>query len=478
MLFHTIDFLVFFSLFLIVYAPLKRSRFAIYIIAAFSVFFYGYWDWHYLPLLLITVVMDFAIGLALERQTDQQKKKRLLIASLLVNFSILFYYKYLNFVFDLILPPAAAEHLKVKDMVLPLGISFYVFQSVSYVIDVYRGRMPAAKRFIEYLSFVTFFPHLIAGPIQRGWQLLPQIKNPDVLSPQRFSTAGYYFCKGFFYKGLGDLLSSYHDPIFNNLHTAEPGAVVVAVFSFGLQIYLDFCGYSEMAIGIARLLGVDLIRNFEEPYLSSSPQAFWRRWHISLSTWLKDYLYISLGGNREGYAKRMFNVIFVMTVCGLWHGAGIGFIIWGLLHGALIAANISLRELLDRFTIYRTVTGSWLGVGLGWLITFICVNYAWLYFRLPAYADFNAANHKILSYLSSLSWNLSSIPAMPPGLPLIFVAVLALDAIHRMTRQRLAAVSWSLSTTAALAAAAGIFFALGLLLNVGTSAQQFIYFQF
>ena len=478
MLFHTLDFLIFFSLFLCVYAPLKRSKLAIYVIAGFSVFFYGYWNWHYLPLLLITVIMDFAIGLALEKQTDQQKKKRLLIFSLLVNFGILVYYKYLNFLIEVVLPPATAEQLKIKDVVLPLGISFYVFQSVSYVIDVYRGRMPAAKRFIDYLSFVTFFPHLIAGPIQRGWQLLPQIRNPDALSPQRFSTAGYYFCKGFFYKGLGDLLSSFHDPIFNNLQAAEPGMVLVAIFSFGLQIYLDFCGYSEMAIGIARLLGVDLIRNFEEPYLSSSPQAFWRRWHISLSMWLKDYLYISLGGNREGFAKRMFNVIFVMAVCGLWHGAGVGFIIWGLLHGLLIAANISIRELFERFQLYRMITRSWIGIGLGWLITFICVNYAWLYFRLPEYADFSVANKKIASYLHTLSMHNVNVPAVPPGLPAIFLIVLILDAIHRVTRQRMASTSWTLHTTAAIAVAAGLFFALGLLLNVGTSAQQFIYFQF
>lgn len=478
MLFQTFDFFVFFSLFLFIYSPLKRTKYSIYIIAGFSVFFYAYWNWHYLFLLLVTVIMDYMVGILLENQKNKKVKRILLVVSLFVNFGILFWYKYLNFILDLVLPAELSTQYKIPDMLLPLGISFYVFQSVSYVVDVYQGRMRAVRRFVEYLSFVTFFPHLIAGPIQRGWQLLPQIINPEPVSPRRITTAVYYFCKGFFYKGLGDLISTFHNPVFDNLQSAEPGMVLIAVFSFGFQIYLDFCGYSEMAIGIARLLGVDLIRNFEEPYLSISPQEFWRRWHISLSTWLKDYVYINLGGNREGGFKQTRNIIFVMVVCGIWHGAGIGFIVWGLIHGILILATILIHKVLVRAPLFSFLKSSFFGRVIGWFLTFIFVNYAWLYFRLPEYADFSVANQKIHAFLVGSHDYMLLLKMIPVGLPFIMILVLILDFIQRKVRLIQFQEELTAPGLISIGVVSALFFGLGLLLGVGTPSQQFIYFQF
>jgi D-alanyl-lipoteichoic acid acyltransferase DltB (MBOAT superfamily) len=353
--------------------------------------------------------------------------------------------------------------------VLPLGISFYIFQSLSYIIDVYRRKQVAVAGLLDFAAFVTFFPHLIAGPIQRVQQLVPQILKPDAITVTRIGSGVFLFSVGFLRKSFADLLATFHDPVFNGLDKAAPVAVVTAVFSFGFQIYLDFAGYSEMAVGLARVLGIDLIDNFQAPYLSTSFREFWRRWHISLSMWLRDYLYISLGGSREGLARQAANLVFTMTVCGLWHGAGWNFVLWGFLHGCYLAINILFNRVIgDR--IPRVAGGV-----AGWVITFVVANYTWLYFRLPTMEAAMAANRKIGEWIAH-----PVLPRIvPPGLFLVVAAVFAMDAYQRF-RNGFVPIGLELTTFRAVryGLATGALLVAGLILNLGQPTLQFIYFQF
>lgn len=455
MLFHTPEFLLFFVVFLACYLPARGTRRATPVIAVFSSAFYASWDWRFLPLLWVTIVLDYFIGAAIAR--GRAHARTLLIASIVINLGILFYFKYWNFLIAPLMPALARP-----DLVLPLGISFYVFQSMSYVIDVYRKKVEPMTSLTSFAAFVTFFPHLVAGPIQRLQQLAPQLARPEAITAARVLSGATLFAAGFARKSGGDLLASWHDPIFAALATAEPATVVAAVFTFGLQIYLDFAGYSEMAVGIARALGIDLVDNFQAPYLSTSIQEFWRRWHISLSLWLRDYLYISIGGSRAGLARQAANLMVTMTICGLWHGAGWTFVIWGVLHGAFLAANLLLRQ--------RPLPAL-----LGWALTFGLTNYFWLFFRARTFDDAMTGNAKIVQWLLHPAW-----PAVPPGVFVIFLAVLLSDLwirrqgylvpleIPRLTTSR--AVAWGVLC--------GALFALAIVLSAGRPTEQFIYFQF
>ncbi|MCC6537173.1 MAG: MBOAT family protein [Bryobacterales bacterium] len=455
MLFHTPEFLLFFVVFLVCYLPARGTRWATPVIAVFSSAFYASWDWRFLPLLWVTIVADYFIAAAMVRAPA--RARTLLMVSIAVNLGILFYFKYWNF---LIAPLAPA--LALRDLVLPLGISFYVFQSMSYVIDVYRKKVEPMTSLLSFAAFVTFFPHLVAGPIQRLQQLAPQLARPAAITASRVLSGATLFAAGFLRKSGGDLLASWHDPVFAALAQAEPATVVAAVFTFGLQIYLDFAGYSEMAVGLARMLGVDLIDNFQAPYLSTSIQEFWRRWHISLSLWLRDYLYISLGGSRAGLARQAANLLVTMTVCGLWHGAGWTFVIWGVLHGAFLAANLWLR--------LRPLPAL-----LGWALTFGLTNYFWLYFRARTFEDAMTGNAKITTWLRHPVW-----PAAPPGIWIILLAVLLSDLWirHRGYLVPLEIPPPTLPRAVAWGLLCGVLLALAIVLSAGRPTEQFIYFQF
>jgi alginate O-acetyltransferase complex protein AlgI len=473
MLFHTAQFAAFFAIFLALYLPFRRSRWGVMVIVVFSSIFYGWWDWRFLPLLWFTIVMDYWVGHFIAR-APAHRRKRFLFLSIAANLAVLGYFKYWNLVVD----TAGAQWTWVKglspgEIVLPLGISFYTFQSMSYVIDVYRGNQKPLRSVWDFAAFVTFFPHLVAGPIQRIQQLVPQILNPDRITYSRVASGIAIFCLGLLRKALGDTLAAYHDPIFENLGPARPAAVVLAVFSFGLQIYLDFNGYSEMAIGIARVLGIDLMQNFDAPYLSTSMRDFWRRWHISLSQWLRDYLYISLGGSRLGYVRQMANLLVTMTLCGLWHGAGWNFALWGLLHGLYLAVNNTFTRLCGAWveaTPARRKAMDLVGLGL----TYAAANYAWIYFRLSSWPESWIANRKFVSWVLH-----PALPGAPQGVYAIFLIVLAMDLFTRF-RGEMFSFELPLTLPRALAygVAAGLFFTLGVLLSVGTTTRQFIYFQF
>jgi D-alanyl-lipoteichoic acid acyltransferase DltB (MBOAT superfamily) len=397
------------------------------------------------------------------------------VGSLTVNLGVLGFFKYYNFfVQSLGWAGGWSPATLALEIALPVGVSFYTFQSIAYVIDVYRGRHEPVRSLLHYAAFVCYFPQLVAGPINRIGQLMPQMIAPAPMTAERAVHGAFLFCVGFFRKAIADALAMFVDPAFTHIATAAPAEVVMAVFTFGLQIYLDFSGYVDMARGVSHALGIDLVVNFDAPYLSTSPREFWRRWHISLSQWLRDYLYISLGGNRKGLPRHMANLMITMLLGGLWHGAGVNFIIWGGLHGIYLAANTLWDRFVPLANRRRRMAGI-LRTSLGWAVTYIAVNYAWLYFRAPTFADAMAANRKILEWLLA--------PQLPPatrGFAMLVLIVAAMEWAIRLgvgpgwreNAQR------SLGGALARGALGAVFFTAGLVLLIGRPITQFIYFQF
>lgn len=475
MLFHTSDFLIFFLLFLPCFILARRYRFAPLVLLAFSQVFYGWWDWRFLILLWLTIGVDYTVGLRLSAEERVWRRKLLVGVSFAFSLSLLGFFKYWNFLVD----TAVFAHLpgagtaRINDLVLPVGISFYTFQSLAYIVDVYRGVHPPVRNLLHYAAFVCYFPQLVAGPISRVGRLLPQIIQPAPVTAERVLSGIALFSYGFFCKALGDVVGSLSNPIFGDLENAEPSAVVAAIFGFGLQIYFDFYGYTEMARGISRLLGIELMRNFRAPYLSTSFRDFWTRWHVSLSQWLRDYVYISLGGNRTRRLLRYRNLMLTMLIGGIWHGAGWNFVIWGGLHGGYLVANTALGLLRlgqgnnRALAIFRAA--------FGWAITFLGVMYAWLYFRIGTFEEAVVANKKIYEWLTSgdlLNWS------VPWGLALLAGVVLLVDLVRRDATDVVPVALSGRCRVLGFGAASAGFVAVGLILLIGRPSQQFIYFQF
>ena len=384
MSFVSISFVLFFAGVLLGLAimPTPRARLAFLLVA--NVVFYGFGTPWFLLVLLVPSLVDYACAIRMEDSADAETRKRWLVISVITNLGILFYFKYANFLIDSV---AALLHVQTVplDVVLPVGISFFTFKTMSYTIDVYRGRLTACRSLWRYAMFVSFFPELVAGPIVRASIFLPQMERPIRLEWHRFASGLRIIFVGVTKKLLiADRLSSYVDVVFANPAPYSPSAVAAAVIAYAIQIYCDFSGYSDMAVGIARIIGFDLPMNFDMPYLSRSITEFWRRWHITLSQWLRDYLYIPLGGNRKGRLRTYVNLIITMLLGGLWHGASWTFVVWGLLHGIGLAGH----KLWMEFRVRRGWSAS---TGLlpsiaGWIATnaFVCV--CWVFFRSQDFA--------------------------------------------------------------------------------------------
>jgi len=478
MLFHTPTFLAFFLLFLACYLPLRKREAGVWVIILFSNIFYGWWNWKFLWLLWATILVDYTLGRLLGKVQSPGLRRALVGASVATNLGFLGFFKYYNFFIATITSAgmAGAGSWHIADITLPVGISFYVFQSMSYTINVYRRHQEPIRSLPHFAAFVCYFPQLVAGPIERLGHLLPQILKPAPITPDRITSAAFLFCLGFFRKALADTFAAFVDPVFANVGAAAPAEVVFAVLGFGLQIYLDFTGYVDMARGVSRMIGIELMINFNAPYLSTSPREFWHRWHISLSQWLRDYLYISLGGNRHGLPRHLANLMITMLLGGLWHGAGLNFIVWGGLHGTYLVAN----TLWDRWRPpgeRRALHGprAWAVTGLSWLGTWLAVNYAWLYFRAHTFETAMVANRKIADWLLH-----PAIPAIAPGLALIVMVVAAMEFIVRFTPDsgRLDMMELTWPRAIVRGTVAGAFFVAGFILLVGVPTQQFIYFQF
>jgi len=383
-------FLIFFGAFLPLYFAL-RDQLAKqnFLLTLGSYFFYGWFDWRFCFLLLATTAADFYFGIVIDAARhggiDKRLAKYTLVASLIFNLGILGVFKYFNFFADTVDALAwqfgLEGGLPLLRIALPAGISFYVFQSLSYIFDIYDGRLRAARNFIDYSVFVSFFPHLVAGPILRARDLLPKIVHKRDPSADLILSGCQLALWGFFIKlVIADNLA----PIVNDTYrnpNARGGAVLIATYAFAFQIYADFLGYTSIARGISRMMGFELVLNFNLPYFSTGPREFWRRWHISLSTWLRDYLYVRLGGSRYSAAKTYRNLAITMLLGGLWHGAAWNFVAWGAFHGAILIAD----HAVSRHKTIALPRGIFLPLKIVLFFHVTCVG--WLLFRANGLAD-------------------------------------------------------------------------------------------
>jgi D-alanyl-lipoteichoic acid acyltransferase DltB (MBOAT superfamily) len=377
MLFNTPQFFLFLAAVLLLFYASPRGL-RKYILLAASYFFYACWNYKFIPLLLTLTVIDYTAAIWLEKVPTVTWKKAVLILSLSANLGFLGFFKYFNFLTDnLAMALGKPAHSFFMDIVLPLGISFHTFQSMSYVVDVYRGEQQAVRNPIDYALYICFFPQLVAGPIVRARNFFHDLLHWQSPTQPDVSRGILLLAVGLAKKmAFADQFAKVANTYFGNIQ-GNPGMLAAwsGVIAFGLQIYFDFSGYTDMAIGMAKLLGFHFPVNFRRPYLASSITSFWRRWHISLSSWLRDYLYIPLGGSRHGQWKTYRNLMLTMLLGGLWHGASWNFMIWGLYHGALLAVergfrgNRAIRKPWDWLYPFKAV------------LTFVLVMIGWVFFR-------------------------------------------------------------------------------------------------
>lgn len=404
MLFNSFIFFIFLGVILPIFylLPNKKSKNIFLLISSY--FFYGYWDWRFCSLLIISTIIDFFIGQILYKTVDEKKRKLLVTISLISNLGILGFFKYFNFFVDSF--QSISENIGWNvdylhlNILLPVGISFYTFQTLSYTIDIYRNKLKPTYNFIDFALFVSFFPQLVAGPIERAKSLLPQLSKKLKPSRIQIEQGIVLIITGLFRKVMiGDTAGRFVDHIFGNLELYKSIEIIGALVLFSIQIYADFSGYSRIARGTAKLLGVELMKNFEQPYLSRNITEFWRRWHISLSSWLRDYLYISLGGNRIGKYRTYINLMITMLLGGLWHGASWNFVIWGGLHGLYLSMHkvILGRKKLNSNNIKYFNLKSVVNI----LITFILVLFTWVFFRSTSWDSTELFFNKIIHWENS-----------------------------------------------------------------------------
>lgn len=399
MIFNSVAFLVFYAIFFYVYwwinnAGTVKWRNGILIIASYI--FYGWWDWRFLILIAFSSAADFILGQKIHQAQSLSAKKTFLIASLAINLGILGFFKYFNFFihsaeillssFSIPLDPFTLQ------IILPVGISFYTFQTMSYSIDIYRNQISPTKSWLQFFAFVSFFPQLVAGPIERAQRFLPQFETKKVFDPANATAGLRLILWGFFKKiVIADNLSILVDQVFRDPETHSGLGIMLGSVAFAFQIYCDFSGYSDIAIGLGKTMGFDLMTNFKKPYFSASFKEFWGRWHISLSIWFRDYVYIPVGGNRLNRARTDLNLLITFLLSGLWHGANYTFIIWGFMHGSILILEKRVRFLQN----------------IGWVPVFIITSLFWIPFRAEDTTHF----FELLNNLCSLNLNTTWIKA-------------------------------------------------------------------
>lgn len=394
MLFNSLEFLIFFPIVLLIYFIIPK-KIKNYWLLISSYYFYMCWNAKYALLMLFSTVITYISGLLLEhiknKQTEEQNKKRLknsvVLFSFVINLAILFYFKYTNFAIDTLAQLFRLIHIELNvpafDIVLPVGISFYTFQALSYTMDVYRDEIYAEKNFFQYALFVSFFPQLVAGPIERSKNILKQLAVPQKFDFEKARDGFLLMIWGFFLKiVVADRIAIFVDTVYND-YTSFPGVyLIVASVLFAVQVYCDFYGYSVIAMGAAEFFGIHLMENFDAPYLSDSVAAFWRRWHISLTSWFKDYLYIPLGGGRKGKLRKYLNKLIVFLVSGLWHGADFSFVVWGGLNGIYQIIGEVLQPIRNWMVKVFQLNRESIGHKLLHIVgTFILVDFTWIFFR-------------------------------------------------------------------------------------------------
>ena len=395
MLFNSIAFALFLPIVFALYWSIGKDNFrtqnAFMVVASYV--FYGWWDWRFLFLIFISSLVDFILGSRMVRTDSPGTKKTYLVLSLLVNLGILGFFKYFNFFIDsfadLVQSIGLQANIPTLRIILPVGISFYTFQTLSYTLDIYRGKLKPTKDPVAFFAFVSFFPQLVAGPIERAKDLLPQFFVPRVFDRTKAQDGLRQMLWGFAKKMIvADTMAPHVKAIFDNSETLDGVTLLMGVFFFAMQIYCDFSGYSDIAIGASRLFGFQLSRNFAYPYFSRDIGEFWRRWHISLSSWFRDYVYIPMGGSFVPKSRQMLNIFITFTVSGLWHGANWTFVVWGALNGIyyfpLMLANKQGQFKGDIapnsfFPPFKEV--------LAMLGTFLVTLLAWVFFRAASISD-------------------------------------------------------------------------------------------
>ncbi|MCI8376100.1 MAG: MBOAT family protein [Lachnospiraceae bacterium] len=487
MLFHSAGFLLFFPVVVLIYFIIPRKIRNLWLLLA-SYYFYMCWNAKYALLLLTSTVITYVSGILLHRAEGRLALKKWIVAgSFVLNIGILFYYKYINFLLGLLGDLARTLHIELQvpvfDILLPVGISFYIFQALSYTMDVYRGDIYAEKNFFRYALFVSFFPQLVAGPIERSKNLLKQLAEPKSFDYERVREGLLLMLWGYFLKlVIADRCAVLVNTVYGDYTSYHGFQLVLANVLFAVQIYGDFMGYSVIAKGAAKVLGYELMENFSQPYFAVSIREFWRRWHISLSSWLRDYLYIPLGGSRGTKGKKYRNLMITFLVSGLWHGANLTFVFWGALHGLYQIAEELLTPVCSRWIQrlrIRTETFSFRC--LQCLKTFFLVDLAWIFFRADTLSSaavilkesFNWSNTGLL-----LNGGVYELGLDERNLSILALALIAL-AIHSVMKELRWNVQERLSRQNAVFRYALYWSAVLLItFSLDISGQEFIYFQF
>jgi D-alanyl-lipoteichoic acid acyltransferase DltB (MBOAT superfamily) len=477
MLFNSLDFAVFLPIVFVLYWFVFKNNLKLqnFLIVVASYIFYGWWDWRFLGLIIFSTLVDYSIGYLLKTEKKEVRRKLYLWISIIINLGFLGFFKYYNFFIESFIEAFSffgkQNQPNTLNIILPVGISFYTFQTLSYTIDVYRKKLEPTNNFIAFSAFVSFFPQLVAGPIERATNLLPQFYNKRIFDYSAAVLGLRQILWGLFKKVvIADNCATYANIIFNDHNDYSPGVLVLGALFFTFQIYGDFSGYSDIAIGTSRLFGFDLMQNFAYPYFSRDIAEFWRRWHISLSTWFRDYLYIPLGGSRGGMKMKIRNTFIIFLVSGFWHGANWTFIIWGLLNALyflpLLLVNknrihtglVAKGNLLPNFKELAQM-----------LITFSLTVFAWIFFRA------NSVSHAFDYIAQIIIGNVKAMPiSIPKELPYLIVFFIIIEWLGRSSQfaiERLQFipnyVRWS------------FYFGLILLLFLfAGQEQEFIYFQF
>jgi alginate O-acetyltransferase complex protein AlgI len=472
MLFNSFEFALFFGVCFGLYLVLPhRGQNRMLLLASYV--FYAAWNWKFLSLIILSTLVDYTVGLRMGGETDPARRRRLVTISLAVNLGVLGFFKYANFFAESFSDLSQALGLPassfVLDVVLPVGISFYTFQTLSYTIDIYRGRLEPTRDLPDFALFVAFFPQLVAGPIERASSLLPQIFGKRKLTWERVGSGSWLVLGGLFKKVvIADNLAPLVDMVYGAEANPTAPELIFATYAFAFQIYCDFSGYTDIARGIARMLGFDLMLNFRLPYAATGPSDFWRRWHISLSSWLRDYLYISLGGNRDGTSRTYRNLMLTMLLGGLWHGAAWPFVLWGAFHGGWLIVHRLLQPLLTSIDPQSaSARTAWYVIRV--LVTFHLVCLGWMMFRAASLAHVGS----LLVVLGG-SWDPGLVSQWMLPFACLTAPLIVMQVIQARTRELEVVRSWPTFARTGVYASAMI----GIILFGETLGAPFVYFQF
>ena len=495
MLFNSYSFLVFFPIVVIIYYLMPKKVSYLWLLAA-SYYFYTGWNAKYALLLLLSTTITYISGILLQwildRHPDNVAVKKWIVAgSFASNLAILFFFKYFNFTVESL--NAVLQHTSLPtvntslDVLLPVGISFYTFQALGYTVDVYRGEIRAERNFFRYALFVSFFPQLVAGPIERSKNLLNQLRTPQKFDYRRMCDGLLLMIWGYFLKlVIADRISIFVDNVYVNVGIYDGKYLLLASVLFAFQIYCDFAGYSTIAIGAAEVMGYQLMENFNSPYLSQSVSEFWRRWHISLSSWFKDYLYIPLGGNRKGKIRKYINIMIVFLVSGLWHGANWSYVVWGGLNGLYQVIGAIFTPVREKVKETIKVKKNAIPLMVIYMVTtFILVDFAWIFFRADtmqhAFDVIGSILHmndpQLLANGTLYDFGLSKPNFVVLGVALVILFFADICKYHGIVVRRKIlesniVIRWTVTITAILGILVfGIW-------GSGYSATNFIYFQF